>query len=377
MADFLTELRARARADAAPLRENALVVDRDPTAVHDTFDRHPHLRAYMGLPPEYADEPVRVAGTPVYFTTCVEQVVAMEELARADAGGVLGLPGPSMSGYVVAELADAEQRDRYYGMLAARPTWTFFGMTEPGHGSDPAGMGTRIEPDGGGFALTGTKRYVGNGARAGIGVVFARRAPGPLGVEAVLVETDRPGFSAVPIETLGLRGLQLSELRMSEVPIGERDLLGRHLSATRRGMTAATRTFHRFRPVVSAMALGVAQAAYDYLAEHRPAADLAEFAGRLAGTRALILGAARVVDHDQRDGTMASAAKIRATRLAEDITAAAPRHFGPGARWEHPLLDKLIRDARAFEFMEGTGNIQRLTLAQGYLHGRLRDVAPV
>ncbi|MFC7615757.1 acyl-CoA dehydrogenase family protein [Actinokineospora soli] len=220
MADFLTALRARAHADAEPLRANALTVDRDPTAVHDTFDRHPHLKAYMGLPPEYADDPVVIDGTPVHFTTCVEQVVAMEELARADAGGVLGLPGPSMSGFVIAELADADQRDRYYGMLAARPTWTFFGMTEPGHGSDPAGMGTRLTPDGGGYALTGTKRYVGNGARAGIGVVFARRAPGPLGVDAVLVETDRPGFTAVPIETLGLRGLQLSELRMREVPVG-------------------------------------------------------------------------------------------------------------------------------------------------------------
>lgn len=47
--------------------------------------------------------------------------------------------------------------------------------------------------------------------------------------------------------------------------------------------------------------------------------------------------------------------------------------FGPGARWDHPLLDKWVRDARAFEFMEGTGNIQRLGVAQGYLHGRLSD----
>ncbi|MFC7615756.1 acyl-CoA dehydrogenase family protein [Actinokineospora soli] len=101
-------------------------------------------------------------------------------------------------------------------------------------------------------------------------------------------------------------------------------------------MTAAVRTFHRYRPVVSAMALGVAQSAYDYVAEHRPAVDLTDWAGKLAGTRALILGAARIADRDPADGTMASAAKIRATRLAEDLTTAAVAHFGPGARWEHP-----------------------------------------
>ena len=74
----------------------------------------------------------------------------------------------------------------------------------------------------------------------------------------------------VPLETLGLRGLQLSELRMRDVPLTDDDLLGRDRSATRQGMWAAVRTFNRYRPVVSAFALGVAQAAYDYAAEHGP-----------------------------------------------------------------------------------------------------------
>src|SRR5581483_3727809 len=167
-----------------------------------------------------------------------------------------------------------------------------------------------------GFRLTGTKRFVGNGARAAIGVVFARRRPGPLGINAVLVETDRPGFAAVPLETLGLRGLQLSELRMSEVPIDQEDLLGRHRSGTRQGMWAATRTFNRFRPVVASFALGVAQAAYDYVETHgawrytNGDRLFAAFADRLRGARALVLAAARSADEDAGDGTLASAAKI-------------------------------------------------------------------
>ncbi len=378
--DRMAGLRALAREHAESLRAVALDLDREPQGVLRLLADHPELRAFSGLPAEYNPDPLRVRGHSVYLTTCVEQVVALEELARADAGAVLALPGPSMSGFVVAELADQEQRDRYHQLLAAEPTWTFFGMTEPSHGSDPASMSTVLRPDGAGHLLSGTKRYVGNGARARIGVVFARRRPGPLGIAAVLLETDRPGFHGLPVETLGLRALQLSELRMREVPIGERDLLGRQHSATKQGMWAAVRTFNRYRPVVACFALGVAQAAYDYVIAHRQQFRsmerllLADFAQRLHGVRALVLGAARLADHDPRDGTLASAAKIRATRLAEEITTAAPRFFGPGARWEHPALDKWIRDARGFEFMEGTSNIQRLNLAQGYLHGRLADV---
>ena len=62
----------------------------------------------------------------------------------------------------------------------------------------------------------------------------------------------------------------------------------------------------------------------------------------------------------------------RASRLAEEATLEALGHFGPGARLEHPLLDKLARDARGVEFMEGTANIQKLNLFTGLIQGRLR-----
>lgn len=375
-AEFLTELRGFAAESAGVLRATTLDIDRDPSLASRVLETALPWK-HVGMPAEYYPDPPTVRGRPVYLDSCVEQVTVLEELARVDAGAVLALPGPAMSGFVVAEIADASQRERYYGMLAANPTWTFFGMTEPSHGSDPAGMGTKVD-DG---LLNGTKRFVGNGARARIGVVFARRRPGPLGIAAILLETDRPGFAGVPLETLGLRALQLSELRMRDVPVSDEDMLGRHRSATRQGMWAAVRTFNRYRPVVACLALGVAQGAFDYVVENRLLLKRAQqhlldgFEDRLHGVRALVLAAARAADHDPSDGTLASAAKIRATALAEEITTAAVRFFGPGARWEHPLLDKWLRDARAFEFMEGTSNIQRLNLAQGYLNGRLSHAA--
>ncbi|MHC0433718.1 acyl-CoA dehydrogenase family protein [Streptomyces sp. O3] len=372
-------LRAAVRELARPLREVSLTVDRDPALLPGLVSESLPWRQLAGLPAECRPTPIRVDGQPVTGESCSEQTVIWEELARADAGVALGLPGPAMSGRMIAELADAGQRERYYGLLARpEPVWTFFGMTEPEHGSDPASMRTALvdAPDGG-LRLTGVKRFIGNGARAAVGVVFARRRPGPLGLAAVLLETDRTGFTATPLDTLGVRGLELSELRLSGVPVTEDDILGRHRSATRRGMWAATRTFNRFRPVVAALALGVAQAAHDYAEENLRTAPGAlrgyrahDFHGRLTGVRAMVAAAAAAADRDPGSGTAASAAKLRATRLAEEVTARAAQALGPGARWEHPLLDKWTRDARAFEFMEGTSNVQRLGIAQARLQER-------
>jgi acyl-CoA dehydrogenase len=381
--EFLAGLRSLGREHAAALRGTALRFDAEPGLAPRLVVQRLPWRQLMGMPAAYNQDPFRVHGRPAYLDSCLQQVVMFEELARADAAAVLALPGPSMSGFVVAELGDEPQRARYYQLLAEEPTWTFFGLTEPAHGSDPGGMDTALRPGPAGtVSLNGVKRFVGNGARARIGVVFARRHSGPLGIMAVLLDTTRPGFASVPLETLGLRALQLSELRMRDVPIAPEDLLGHGKSATRQGMWAAMRTFNRYRPVVSCLALGAAQGAYDYMLDNRRELRSAErhllaaFEGRLHGVRALILAAAAAVDRSPDDGALASAAKIRATHLAEEITTTALQLLGPGARWEHPLLDKLARDARGFEFMEGTSSIQRLTLAQGYLQGRLADALP-
>ena len=380
---FLGGLRSLGREYAAALRDTALDFDADPGLAPRLLVQRLPWRQLMGLPPAYNPDPLRVRGRAAYLDSCQQQVVMFEELSRADAAAVLALPGPSMSGLVVAELGDEAQRDRYWQLLAEEPTWTFFAMTEPAHGSDPGGMDTTLRPGAtGALVLNGVKRFVGNGARARAGVVFARRHPGPLGIAAVLLDPARLGFASVPLETLGLRALQLSELRMRDVPVAPGDLLGRTKSGTRQGMWAATRTFNRYRPVVSCFALGVAQAAYDYVLDNRRELRSAErqllstFDGRLHGVRALIAAAAAAADRSPGDGALASAAKIRAVRLAQEITTTALPLLGPGPRWEHPLLDKLARDARGFEFMEGTSSVQRLTLAQGYLQGRLADVVP-
>ena len=124
----------------------------------------------------------------------LERVVFFEELAYGDAGLTLACPGPSMSGVVVSGLGLPDQQGRFFGRILAEPTWTFFALTEPGKGSDALALETALTPAGepGAWRLDGAKRYIGNGTRAQLGVVFARSRPGPLGIEAVLIETAAP-----------------------------------------------------------------------------------------------------------------------------------------------------------------------------------------
>ncbi|WP_158883747.1 acyl-CoA dehydrogenase family protein [Amycolatopsis anabasis] len=375
--DRLSALRARARAWSEDLRAIALDLDRDPATIERVLDL-PAIE-HIGLfqyPPRFQPGPLVLGGHRFHGDSAVEHVVFFEELARGDVGAMMAAPGAPMAGPLVALLGDEAQQESFFGRLRARPTWTFLALTEPATGSDPAAMETRLRPDGDRFLLTGAKRYVGNATRAGPGVVFARTGPGPLGLCAVLVEGGDPGFTATPLPTLGLRGAVLSAISLDSVELGPERLLGRHLSPARRGTWSWVRIFNRLRPAVAAMGLGIARAAHEYIGDHRRALSAAErtrfdeLARRIDAVRQLTLHAAVAVDANPADGHLASAAKVRSAALAEEVTRAALDFFGAGARFDHPLLDKLARDARGVEFMEGAGNVQKLGVYHHLARGR-------
>ncbi|MEV6104996.1 acyl-CoA dehydrogenase [Streptomyces sp. NPDC051940] len=372
-------LRAAVGDYARSFRSTALEMDRpesDPKTLNPVVS-DAYNQLFLSLPPEYNQDPLMVDGNPSYLYSCVERAVVYEELAWGDAALLISAPGPSLSGVVTEQLADPVQLERYYTRLAKGPTWTFFAVTEPQAGSDATNMSNAVVEVDGGKVMRGRKKYVGNAARADLGVAFARVKPGPLGIVAVAVDPSRPGYHATPIATLGMRAFGLTEIHFDDMPVEEDDILGKHLSPTRRGMAGAMRTFCLARPIVAAMALGVAKATLDYAEEHRrelrgeERTALEKLRQRHLGARHLTLTAAARADNDPSDGTMSSAAKFKAAELVLECAEFALRLFGPGARFEHPLLDKLHRDARAFEFMEGAGNMQRLNLAQGYMKRRI------
>jgi acyl-CoA dehydrogenase len=375
--DRLVSLRSHARGWGSQLRGIAAEVASDSDAIARFVDL-PVLRylATASFSADGADVPLVLAGHRFHVDTVLEQVVLFEELAYGDVGALMAAPGAPMAGPVVQMLGDDEQRAWFFDRLHRTVTWTFFGLTEPAHGSDANAIQTRLVPNGDRFALCGTKKYVGNAPRAQLGLVFARLQPGPLGVRAVLVDTAAPGFRATALPTMGLRGALLGTIALDQVAITPDRVLGGHLPATRRGAWSWVRTFNRLRPRVAAMALGLARAAYDYVCAQRSTlrtderARLAELAQRIRGVQQLVRRAAIAVDAHPADGHLASAAKARAARLAEDVTLAGVDLLGPGACLDHPVFDRFLRDARGLEFMEGAGNIQKLNVAQQLIRGR-------
>ncbi|GAB3892859.1 acyl-CoA dehydrogenase family protein [Kibdelosporangium lantanae] len=356
---------------ATDLREHAMLVDTDP------YDMKPHLDLpayelirYFQTPPEFSDGPVRIGRFTYEPRSVLQQVVLTLELAYGDAGMALACPSPSLAGVLVDHLGDDTQREWFH--RSAVDSWTFFAVTEPGRGSDATALETRLDKETSNvYRLTGAKRYIGNGERGSLGVVLARTGPGPLSVRAALVQADRPGFHGSNLDMIGLRGACLGEITLDDVEVPAEMLLGRQLPATRRGMWGAIRVFNIMRANVAALAVGTGLALVDLVrAERADAPGSAELAVRLEACRRLVYAAGAAVDHDRDAGTPSSTAKIAATALAREASRWAVRSLGAAALVEIPLLEKWTRDVCAFEFMEGTSDIQRQHVARAYLKGR-------
>ncbi|QIY98691.1 acyl-CoA dehydrogenase family protein [Streptomyces sp. S1D4-11] len=374
----LVLLRGQVREWTADILPYTAELERDPDTVLRMVDLPLLARAAtLQIPPEYAPSPLVIGCERFDLRTALERVVFFEEGARADAGLLLSVPGPDMAGSLVDALGDRLQKDWFYGRLLERPTWTCFAMTESERGSDATSMATSLTPSSGEdcLVLSGGKRFVGNAVRAGIAVVFARMSPGPLGIRAVLVDTATPGFSAESIPTVGLRAIQLGAITLDAVRVPGEHLLGRHLPAIRQGMWGWLRTFNLWRTVIAAMGVGVAAAAHAYVLEERrtPSRRVQEqldaMDQRIRSIRQLTYRAARAVDADPSDGALACAAKLAASRLADRMAQEALSLMGAGARLEHPRLDKMARDAQGLEFMEGTSNLQRLSVFNDVMRG--------
>ncbi|MEU0128143.1 acyl-CoA dehydrogenase family protein [Streptomyces sp. NPDC006289] len=374
LGERLLALRGAAAESAGELRDHAAALDTAPG------DMKPHL-GVSGFDlirrcttPERYGDPLRVGRFTYSAGSCLDTLVWMLELAYGDAGMVLAAPGPSLAGILLERFGDETQREHFYRAVAGEAVWTFFAVTEPGRGSDASGLECALRREApGSYRLDGTKKYIGNGARGDIGVVFARTGGGPLSIRAALVGADDPGFHARELDMVGLRGTALGEIKLEGVAVPEERLLARHLPPTRRGLWGAVHVFNTVRPQVAALAVGTGLACVDLVRAERPhAPGLEAVAARLESCRHLVYEAGAALDHDRDAGSLSSTAKIAAVAAAREASRWAVRSLGPSALIDHPLLEKWTRDVGSFEFMEGTSDIQRLHVSRAWVRGQVR-----
>ncbi|OFJ53436.1 acyl-CoA dehydrogenase family protein [Mycolicibacterium grossiae] len=288
-----------------------------------------------------------------------------------------------IAGQVLVGFGTDEQKTRWLADIASGAVVASFALTEPGAGSNPAGLRTRAVRDGDGWAITGRKQYITNAPTANLFVVFARTRPadadGP-GIAVFLVPADADGVTVGPKDAkMGQEGAWTADVALDDVRVGADALVG---GAEDIGYRAAMTTLARGRIHIAALSVGTAQRALDESVGYAATATqggtaIGEFqlvqamladqqAGVMAG-RALVREAARlwVTGEDRRIAP--STAKLFCTEMVGRVADLAVQvHGGSGYMREVPV-ERIYRDVRLLRLYEGTSEIQRLIIGGGLL----------
>jgi acyl-CoA dehydrogenase len=375
----------------AVIRPQSLMWDREHGVPHDFLRNMTHLASGMGTMAMGPNDTVKKDETAVEKkkrTTNVDTVLAAEEMAWGDAGLLLCLPGPGLGAPPVRSTGTPEQKERFFGIfkdMSSELRWGAYALTEPGAGSDVAGIRTSCRKEGNVWVLNGRKCYITNGARASWNVVFATLDPslGRAGHRAFVVEKGTPGFSVGRIEDkMGLRASETAELVFEDCRVSEANLLGgEEKYVSKEGFMAAMKTFDNTRPIVASMALGIGRAAYEYardfakenyaLSRHTPryaaiAEKLARVGRQLETARLLTWRAAWLADEEIPNAKEASMSKAAGGQAAIRACIEAIEICGAegSIQKDHQLLEKWFRDIKVYDIFEGTGQIQRIVISK-------------
>ena len=310
----------------------------------------------------------------------VELLLLAEEWAYWDRGVGVANPGPNLPEGNVLALGTEEQKEKYLGPFLEldRPRWACFGMTEPGAGSDAAAIKTAARKDGKHWILNGAKCFIGNASRSDWILVQATIDPskGRDAQRAFFVEHGTPGLGGFKIERkMGLKAYESTSFSLEDCRVPAANLLGGEERYERKaGFKTAMRTFNAGRPIIAANSVGIGRAALDeafaFAREHDRLGDarvrdrLERSARRLRMARLICLRAGWLADHQKPNIVEASMSKAIAAEVGQDVTSLGMELLGTvGARGDH-LIEKLYRDVKAMDIVEGTGQIQRVIMAR-------------
>ncbi|WP_406859647.1 acyl-CoA dehydrogenase family protein [Streptomyces sp. HUAS MG47] len=301
----------------------------------------------------------------------------LEELAAARLTVGLGVSVHTLSCHALAHFGTEEQRAAHLPAMLGGGLLGAYCLSEPSSGSDAAALRTRAERDGGDWVLDGTKAWITHGGVADFYTVLARTGgPGPRGITAFLVPGDAPGLSAAaPERKMGMKGSPTAQVHLDGVRVPD----ARRIGEEGQGFTIALAALDSGRLGIAACAIGVAQAALDeavaYARERRqfgrPIADfqglrflLADMATRIAAGRALYLEAARLRDAGLPFAREAAMAKLSCSDTAMQVTTDAVQVLGGYGYTADFPVERLMREAKVLQIVEGTNQIQRMVIAR-------------
>lgn len=366
---ILEAVRDFAQSEIAP---NALTWDEEKHFPRDVIERGGEL----GLGGLYIREDVGGSGL-----SRADSVLIVEELAKADPAIAAYLTIHNMVAWMIDTYGDEEQRHEWLPRLVEMSALGSYCLTEPGAGSDAAAITTSAIRDGDEYVLTGVKQFISGGGEASVYVVMARTGePGARGISAFLVPDGAQGLSFGPNEKkMGWNAQPTRQVIFDEVRVPASALLGE----AGQGFKIAMSALNGGRINIAACSLGGAQWALDRavryvherftfgeaLAEKQAVVfALADMATELQAARALVRDAAAAVDAKAPDVAMQCA---MAKRFATDAgfrvaNEALQLHGGYGYLHEYGI-EKVVRDLRVHQILEGTNEIMRIIIGRELL----------
>ena len=315
-----------------------------------------------------------------YLTGCLIE----EELGWGCSGIGTSLMCNGLASAPVGIGGSEEIKKEYLGMLTEEPKLASFCLTEPDAGSDVSGMKTTAVKQGDKYVINGSKCFITNGSHASWYTVYAKtdKEAGHRGISAFVVPRDADGVTVDKKEDkLGQRASNTATISFNDVEVPAANLLGEE----NKGFKLAMMTLDRTRPGVSAMAVGIGRAAFEFASDYSkervqfgvPIAMhqaiqfmIADMATKIEAARLMVWKSGVLLDQGQRNTLASSHAKRFAADSAMEIAVDAVQVYGGyGFIKEYPV-EKLMRDAKIMQLYEGTSQIQRLVIAREVLMPR-------
>ncbi|WP_316667773.1 acyl-CoA dehydrogenase family protein [uncultured Propionibacterium sp.] len=336
----------------------------EPADFRSAFELGLHM---LELPEEYG-------GSGIDFQT---GAMVFEELGRVDAGYAITLVSTFVA-FRNVMLAGTEEQARLFADTIADGGLGCFAISEPGAGSDAAAIRTSAVRDGDDYVLNGQKCWITNGGIADIYLISAKTDPGAghRGISTFLVEADREGLShGAHEDKMGLRTSNTCDLILNDVRVPADHLVG----AEGDGFRIAMSGLDVSRPFMATIAVGMMQRALDEAAvyalqreqfgqpifEFQMVQDiLARMSAKIVACRALVQQTMRRVDLGldvQKDGAIT---KQFVTDLQQEVVSDAVQVMGGNGFTKEYPVEKLMRDAKVFQIMEGTNQIQSVVIAR-------------
>ncbi len=329
--------------------------------------------AGLGFAGLYVKEDVGGSGL-----TRLDAAIVFEALSGGDVSTAAFLSIHNMASWMIDRFGDEQLRQRYLPRLTRMELIASYCLTEPGAGSDAASLKTRARREGDDYLLNGTKAFISGAGTSDVYVVMARTGgDGAGGISAIVVEKDAPGLTfGAQEKKLGWRSQPTAMVHFDNVRVPTINRIGEE----GHGFRFAMMGLDGGRLNIAACALGGAGQAFEtaraYLAERRqfgrPLSQfqalqfkLADMATELEAARLMVRRAAAALDAGDPAATrLCAMAKRFATDAAFDVANQALQlHGGYGYLKDYPL-ERIVRDLRVHQILEGTNEIMRVIIAR-------------